>query len=269
MRLLMLTLFNAFCCCSLLIAQSARLVVHFDSIGGTIPTQLFSLNIWDGVDATVATDLVYQQRIADLQLPLVRYHNAETVDETSPRCWIDYETQTWRAEYIRAALGALDGKVGERCLSIFNFPRWLCPDPNNIKYMPAANAEAFGAWCAALVQITNSQPQTYVKYWEIFNELEDQYYGNMGELVAIYNTVVPMMKAVDPNILVGGMSITQPWWTIEEPVNQQTQFLAGTKPNLDFVTFHNYGYGDNMNIPHSEIYDWVAIGCDNSWLMLN
>jgi hypothetical protein len=41
----------------------------------------------------------------------------------------------------------------------------------------------------------------------------------MGELLTICNTVVPMMKAIDPNILVGGMSITQPWWTIDEPVN--------------------------------------------------
>jgi Secretion system C-terminal sorting domain len=260
MRQLLITLFTLHTCTTLITAQPTQLTIHFDSIQGSIPPQLFSLNIWDGVDAAVASDPVYQQRIADLQLPLVRYHNAETVDENSPRCWIDYQTQTWRAEYIRTALSALDGKVGDRCISIFNFPRWLCPDPDNIKYMPSTNAEAFGQWCAALVQITNSQPKTYVKYWEIFNELEDEYFGNMDELVAIYNTVVPMMKAVDPNILVGGMSITQPWWTIDDPVNQQTQFLAGAKPNLDFVTFHNYGYGDDMNIPHPQIYDWGSIG---------
>ena len=216
---------------------------------GTVPTQLMSLNIWDGTNPSTANDATYQSRIAELNLGLVRYHSAEMSFEGHPKCWIDYSTKKWNGTTVKTTLSALQGKVGDRIISIFNFPKWLCPDPSNVKYMPPSQADAFGDWCAALVDSVNNNSPHYTKYWEIFNELESSYSGKMNELITIYNAAVVKMKAKDPKIKVGGLSLTQPWWNPAE----QEQFYKGTAVNLDFVSCHSYGMGSS-DVVNTTIY---------------
>jgi Secretion system C-terminal sorting domain len=216
---------------------------------GTVPNFMTSLNIWDGVNPSVSTDITYQNNIGELSLGLVRYHAYEMVAEGNPKCWINYTTQKWNGATVKTSLSALQGKVGDRMISIFNFPKWLCPDPNNIKYMPPSQANAFGDWCASLVDTINNNSPYRATYWEIFNELEGNYAGKMSELITIYNTAVVKMKAKDPSIKVGALALTQPWWNNGD----QEQFYAGAAANLDFVSCHSYGMGSS-NVPNTQIY---------------
>jgi hypothetical protein len=224
--------------------------VEWNSTQGNIPANLVSLNIWDGTNPNVASDASYQTRIEELGLSMVRYHSAEMVTNGNPKSWVDFAVQKWDGQKVKVALSALHNRVGERIISIFNFPPWICPDPNNIKYIPPAQADAFGDWCAALVDTVNNNSPYYTTYWEVFNELEDQYVGKMNELIIIYNTAVTKMKAKDPNIKVGALSLTQPWWSFPE----QEQFYAGVAANLDFVSCHSYGMGSS-NVPNTTIYN--------------
>jgi hypothetical protein len=232
------------------ISLSAQTInVEWANPQGTVPSQLMSLNLWDGTNPSTANDATYQSRIAELNLGLVRYHSAEMVIEGNPKCWINYSTKKWNGTTVKTTLSALQGKVGERMISIFNFPKWLCPDPTNVKYMPPAQADAFGDWCAALVDSVNNNSPYYTKYWEVFNELEGSYLGKMSELITIYNAAVVKMKAKDPKIKVGGLSLTQPWWSPTE----QEQFYKGTAANLDFVSCHSYGMGSS-DVVNTTIY---------------
>ncbi len=225
-------------------ATAQTINVEWNNTLGTIPTNLVSLNIWDGTNPDVATDEAYKTRIEELSLPMVRYHSAEMLLNGNPKCWVDFSTQKWDGQKIKTALSALQNRVGERIISIFNFPQWLCPDPNNTKYMPPSQANAFGNWCAALVDTINNNSPYYATYWEVFNELEDQYVGRVNELIIIYNTAVTKMKAKDPNIKIGALSLTQPWWNFAG----QEQFYAGVASNLDFVACHSYGMGSSNEL---------------------
>jgi Glycosyl hydrolases family 39/Secretion system C-terminal sorting domain len=230
-------------------AKAQTINVEWDNVQGTVPSQLVSLNIWDGTNPNVATDALYQSNIADLNLSIVRYHSAEMVMEGNAKCWINYTAQKWNGTTVKKTLSALHTKVGERMISIFNFPKWLCPNPSNVKYMPPSQAAAFGDWCAALVDSVNKNSPYYAKYWEVFNELEGEYAGKMDELITIYNAAAVKMKAKDPTIKIGGMSLTQPWWSPAE----QEQFYKGVATNLDFVSCHSYGMGSSA-VANTVIY---------------
>ncbi len=227
--------------------KSQVVTVNFSIPTSQVPPMFYSLNIWDGTNPAVANDIVYQQQIDSLKLKLVRFHASETYVNGNAKNWINFSTQTWNATAINAALSALQGKVQNRLISIFNFPVWF---NNNNKYIPASMAPQFGKWCADLVRLVNKQSPHYTKYWEVFNELEMNYVGQGAALATIYNTAVDSMKAVDSTIRVGGLSLSQPYWS----VNDQKTFYQNAATRLDFVTYHHYG-GANSMAANTSIYN--------------
>lgn len=220
-----------------------------------IPPQMFGVNIFAGMAPLVAQEPAYVAKMESLNLPIVRYHSAQILDQNHPRSWVNFETQWWDTTKIETALASLDGKVGERMINIYNFPEWL-QDPNSgtesKKLLDINKVDEYAEFCAGLVSIVNNYLNLHTKYWEPFNEIEEEF-ADAGEtqfLIDIYNAVAVKMRAVDSTIQIGGPAIQNPYWNDSE----QTRWFEGTKEELDFVSVHAYGVG-NSAIPNNEIYE--------------
>ncbi len=255
MKLKIITIFltaNMFCAIS--VAQNI-ISVDFNQVEKPIPSQMFGVNIFAGMAPQVAEEAVYQQKMEALQLPIVRYHSAQILDEDNQRSWVNFDTQWWDTTRIETALAALDGKVGALMINIYNFPEWL-QDPNSgtesKRLLDKGKIDEYADFCAGLVSIVNNEIGIYTKYWEPFNEIEEEF-ADEGEtqfLIDIFNAVTIKMKAVDSSIEIGGPAIQNPYWNTTE----QVKWFEGTKSNLDFVSVHAYGTG-NSNISNTEIYE--------------
>jgi hypothetical protein len=106
---------------------------------------------------------------------------------------------------------------------------------------------------ADLVRIINVENNLNIKYWEITNEIDDNFQGGtdcgnsvnfcdkpFSELIRIYNASVLAMKQVDSSIKTGGLGYQNPWQNVDA-------FLDGTIPagTLDFVSYHAYDGSGN------------------------
>jgi hypothetical protein len=74
--------------------------------------------------------------------------------------------------------------------------------------------------------------------WVIGNEPDSKPNGEAASYSARFNTTYDAMKAVDPNIAVGGPAVSYP------RMDYITDFLAGSGTRTDFVDFHKYGAGE-------------------------
>jgi len=97
----------------------------------------------------------------------------------------------------------------------------------------------YAARCAELVQRYASPGNVQVRYWEPFNELDnklDQY----DDAVDLYIQCAQAMKAVNPDIKVGGPSLCSAGKT-----NELEKLIEGTPHILpDFVSWHDYATGN-------------------------
>jgi xylan 1,4-beta-xylosidase len=121
--------------------------------------------------------------------------------------------------------------------------------------------------CADFVKIVNKDARFNVKYWEVMNEKDDQYFtqfytnGGWGglkdpakpdrlkELITIYNKAAVAMKRIDPTIQVGGIGIARP-----DLQQFYVPFIRGTVEHLDFFTYHFYATGE-ASTSDSAIFD--------------
>ncbi|NJK86546.1 MAG: hypothetical protein HC906_11835 [Bacteroidales bacterium] len=200
-----------------------NVTVDWEDIKGEVPRQMFSLNLWDGINPEVSTDTVYQNYLKELNLPLVRIHGWEMIKEGHQKCWVDYPGEGWDSVAVSKSIGAIVPNVGEILLNIPGYTSFI------------DSAGEYAAWCASLVDLVNNKLGYHIKYWEPFNERQDEW--TVNEMVDIYNKCAEAMKAVDSTILVGGPAVNQPWW------NGLDAFIKGCKESLDFVSYHNYAKG--------------------------
>ena len=83
-----------------------------------------------------------------------------------------------------------------------------------------------------------------VKYYELGNE-PDLVYGTAEDYVDRWNSIVPQLKAVDPNIKIGGPVISG---YSELGQNYIRIFLESSNPKPDFVSWHMYaGRGNDSD----------------------
>lgn len=240
--------------CAVLIAQK-NISVDFSKEQTQIPPEMFGVNIFAGMAPSVAQEAAYQAKMEALNLSIVRYHSAQILDQNNERSWVDFETQWWDTTKIETALISLEGKVGARMINIYNFPEWL-QDPESgtesKRLLDKNKIDEYADFCAGIVSIVNKHLNLYTKYWEPFNEIEEEF-ADAGEtqfLIDIYNAVAVKMREVDSTIKIGGPAIQNPYWNDSE----QNKWFEGTKEELDFVSVHAYGTG-NSSISNTEIYE--------------
>ncbi len=212
---------------------SARINVDWATqIAQTTPFT-FGSNDYEIVTPEKARDSVYQSRLAELGIGLIRIHWAELCDR-----WTDPVTKTWDEAKIKAGYDASYPQRPTIIQNIPSWPKWMTLDRNGL--LAQSEYDNYAAFCAELVGILNHRQQRQIVYWEPLNEQDVAYQkaGKLDELWTIYNKVATAMKATDPSIKVGGPALT---W--DEP-GRLAAFLQACGPNVDFISWHRYGSGD-------------------------
>lgn len=227
----------------------AKVRIDWSQQVGELAERQYSLNIFNGYDPDVAVDLQYQENVAYMSSPVLRYHNMTGMmsDPSENRFgWLDATTQSWDVEEITTALDALEGVASERVMTIGRWPDWMDLDADGM--LDAGQYEAFAQLCADLVRLLNIDQKRGIQYFEISNERDMIYWlrpMKMGlplqidELAEIHNLCAEAMKQVDPTIKIGGPAACR-----GDLVQPLKQFAIMTLEHLDFLSYHAYASGD-------------------------
>ncbi len=226
---------------------AATASVHWDQVTNPIPPGTLSVAIFAGFDPEVAADPAYQKSLAYMDLPIVRYHNTSMIGDSTEKSvgWVDTKNKRWDAEKIAKALAAWHPAGVKKVITIPNWPDWM--DADGDKFLDADQVEAFAAFCADLVRITNVDHDFAIPCFEITNERDGLYWvdlqkkgkpDRLDELARIYNLCAKAMKAVDPSIKTGGPAAMRP-----DYIAELERFATATLENLDFLSVHGYASG--------------------------
>ena len=232
-------------------------------------TSGFGLNAFQGFRPDSANDWTYQSNMSFMNPGFIRFHNGSAMEDArTSDGLIDTARRTWDIGKVQAGLAASISTFGsdqpQRMLNIPTWPAWM--DANNDGFLDRDQVNNFAQLCADLVKIVNVDLRLNVKYWEVTNEKDDQYFtqfrtnggwgglkdasqpDRLNELVDIYNAAAVAMKRADPTIMVGGPALAradlQPFYI---------PFIQGTVNNLDFFTYHVYATG-SASTPDADVY---------------
>lgn len=193
----------------------------------------FGSNDYEIVNSKKAADPIYQSRLAELDIGLIRIHHANLSDR-----WTDPATKTWDHAKIKAGYDVSYRQHPTIIQNIPDWPKWMKRTEDGL--LDSSEYDHYASFCAELVDIINNRQQRRVTYWEPFNEKDVVYHkaGKLDELWKIYNKAAMAMKAKDSQIKVGGPALT---W--DEP-KRLAAFLQACEPNVDFISWHRYGSGN-------------------------
>lgn len=200
------------------------------TISQTTPAN-FGSNDFQIISPVNVADSTYHNLLKQINLRLLRFHNANLSD-----AWSDATAKTWVASTIQAAYDAYlpaYGTLPTIVQTIPNWPKWMAQS-NNL--LASSAYDEYANFCAALVRIINIDQKRGVMYWEPFNERDKIYKdaGQLNELWMIYNKAAIAMKSIDPTIKVGGPALTY------NDTSTLAAFLRACGSNVDFVSWHRY-----------------------------
>lgn len=212
----------------------AKITVDWSKSNARTTPFTFGSNDYEILDPQKATDTVYQSRLSELGIGLIRIHHADLSNR-----WANKASKTWDKAKIKAGYSASYPQKPTIIQNISGWPEWM--GQNKYGLLNPEFSDRYAAFCGELVKIiTRDLELENVIYWEPFNEKENRYQkaGKLDELWNIYNKVATAMKAVNPNIKVGGPVLN---WN--DP-NKLADFLRTCKENVDFISWHSYGTGN-------------------------
>lgn len=197
---------------------------------GAFPAALWGINEHESVTNGGATP-AFQKLLGGLDSPLIRIHYGGFTD-----AWTDAAKRDWDVEKIKRGIAASTGYGDAKLMvNIASWPAWIS---KNTVLTPSEEAE-FAALCARLVKVFRDDVKRPVAYWEITNELDNNYEkaGQLDRLWELYNQIAAAIRKEDPKAKLGGPAFTwaKPLWV--------EGFLKNC-PDVQFVTWHNYGTGD-------------------------
>jgi xylan 1,4-beta-xylosidase len=231
---------------ALVAATPVPIAVDWLAPSGQQATPLhFGLNAFKGLDPWIAGspgNATYKQNVAYMRPGLLRYHNMGMMGDSSGggSGWVVSPTTAdyrWDRAKIAKALEGAYTFGPTRMMDIANWPAFL--DDGTGKLRPDAY-DAYAAFCADLVRAINVELGAGIVYWEVGNEKDPAYAADIGALGEIHKRAAIAMKAVDPNIKVGGPGLLNPYKT-----QLVRGFLAVAADHLDFFTYHSYSTGDH------------------------
>jgi xylan 1,4-beta-xylosidase len=212
---------------------TAKVTVDWAKVVARTTPFTFGSNDYEITRLEAAADPVYQSRLADLGIALIRIHHAELSDR-----WTNPTTQTWDEAKIKAGYDASYPQQPTIIQNIPGWPKWMAQSQDGL--LDPSEYDNYAAFCAQLVEILNQRQQRKVVYWEPLNEQDVRYQkaGKLDELWTIYNKAAIAMKRQDPQIKVGGPVLT---W---DESRRLAAFLKACEPNVDFISWHRYGSSD-------------------------
>ena len=243
----------------------------------------FGLNAYQGFRNENFNNSAYSKNLVYMSPGLIRYHNLGMLDDSKTADGlINTAQRTWDADKIKSALTSSFNTFGinqpQRMINIPSWPTWM--DANNDGFLDINQFDNYAKLCAELVKIVNKDNQFGVRYWEVTNEKELQYfapfhtYGGWGglidsskpahlnELITIYNKVAVAMKQVDPTIQIGGSGTARP-----DLQPFYVPFIKGVVSNLDFFTYHFYATG-SASTSDADVYNVTNVIADYTKLIV-
>jgi xylan 1,4-beta-xylosidase len=248
-------------------AQTVSVFVNWESQTGQEATyKSYGLNVYHGMDPAVAGipgNPKYKAGVTFMRPGIIRYHYAGQMDDSKqdPSGWIvspETPSYHWDEEKIAKAFDDSYPYGPERLVDIVNWPAYLDDGKGHLN---PREYPAYAKLCAKLVDLLNVKLHRRIRYFEVFNELENgsgsPYDGNMAEAGKIYNMAAQAMKEVDPTIKVGGPAFARPDLTYN-----LDDFFSTAAPNVDFVSFHSYVAGTTCGYDpdNQTVFDSAALG---------
>ncbi len=257
-------------------ATPVQATVDWNTVRTTTSSLSYGLNGYGAVAPSIAGNATYSRNLSYMKAGLIRFHYGGLLNDsaTDARGWTVVAQQRWDAARINEVMNAADnwntahGYKPDKLVTIPDFPEWMRTYPvtfttstgatKTINLLDPTEYDNYAQFCAQLVRILNVDQQRRVKFFEATNERDNIYYvefvknnqpDHLNELIEIYNRVAVAMKAVDPTIQVGG-----PAFTRADLVDQVRRFVRGTRPNLDFMSYHFYATG-NTTDSDEQIYN--------------
>lgn len=234
---------------------------------GTVTRRHFGLNLYAPANPANHGNARYTENVRYMNPGLVRLHNAGTLADSKTR-WdglYDVSAKTWDKEKIKRFLATLP--PASESARLFNIPAWpKHMDANGDGFLDSDQFDSYAALCAELVRIVNRELKGEVRYWEITNERDSNYYvpfyadGGRGklkdasrpdrwdEVADVYNRCAVAMKRVDSSILTGGPGAARP-----DLMEMNRRFFRKCSANIDFYTVHAYASG-SASTPDADIY---------------
>ncbi len=171
----------------------------------------------------------YKQLIDKMGCDNIRLHSGIRLE------WI-FQTPNSEGDFTKLdeRIAALKAGMPDRDIMFcFNYlPKYINPSEPK-------DRQTFARLCAKVVEHLNSKPETYVKYWEIYNEPFSKVIPEDRGHWKMYNLTVKAMKAVDSNIKVGGYA---PCWPI---LSAMKDFYQHCHEYVDFISWHKYPTGNS------------------------
>jgi hypothetical protein len=238
----------------------------------TVPVndKLVGTNMYD-ISISNLSNPKYLARMKELRPKFVRIHNAELTELSKDS---EHGLKTLDANGIeiwdRKRIQSLAKNIKSLRQNGYN-PKFLFNAPSKLPttYNPFTNTSKFANEMADLVRIINIENNLGIEYWEITNEIDDNFQGGtdcgnsvsycdkpFSELIRLYNSAVIAMKKVDPKIKTGGLAYQNLWQNLDNFLDFTIK--AGT---LDFVSYHAYaGSGNPINNLDSLLKDpkWIV-----------
>ncbi len=219
--------------------------IAWDKSAGQMAPGVWGVNDYEILNPKNAADAGFQKFLAETKFPMIRIHEGGFSDR-----WTDGATRGWNIEKIKAGFAASTGYGDSKVMmNIARWPSWL-QDGN---YLAPDKVDEFVALVGKLVVVMRDDVKRPVAYWELPNEKEAEYekQGKLDELWSLFNKLSAEIKKHDPNAKVGGpaMSWPNPVWV--------DGFFKNCAPNADFVSWHNYGFG-NLFEPNDALFEKPA-----------
>ncbi|ARV57627.1 alpha-L-arabinofuranosidase [Nostocales cyanobacterium HT-58-2] len=212
---------------------AAKVTVDWDKSQGQTTSFTFGSNDYEITFPERAADSIYQKRLANLGIPLIRIHHGGLCDS-----WTSTGTKSWNQTKIKAGYEVSFPQRPTIIQNIPGWPKWMAQKDGRLDLF---EYDRYAAFCAELVNIiTRRLALKQVIYWEPFNEKETHYekVGKLDELWTIYNKAAKAMKAANPQIKVGGPALN---WN---DTSKLASFLQACRANVDFISWHSYATGN-------------------------
>ncbi|MAX23494.1 MAG: hypothetical protein CMJ19_03230 [Phycisphaeraceae bacterium] len=199
--------------------------IDFNNVKGNISPNLFSINesFILSTDRPVFAD--YHKKAGRLDAKVYRIHSGWTPRRIYTKDGFDQNVYENFVTGLKNTIG--DHKDWQLMICINFIPKYM--DPTTVE-----GRKLFSDMCADMVKRLNGDEKLGITYWEIYNEVYFRKIAEDRSLWIMFNEAAKAMKAVDPNIKIGGYA---PCWP---SVPMIRDFYTHCHQNVDFLSWHKY-----------------------------
>lgn len=227
--------------------ESADVKIDFSQPGVPIPGKLFSVG--NGERLPLPAEFAAPARelfSRGPERPFFRYQLNRVEPSISKGVW-DFSR-------LDAIVDQAVAEGAEVMLCIQAPPKWMYAKMSSyaesMKMRKPEDIGAFADYCAELVRYYNvtrkAQGKPPVVWWEIGNEME-LYEWSYGYYIKVYREAARKMREVDVSIKLGGPVTAGPNY------GWAKQLLMAAPDQVDFVSYHEYGYTEPFSTPNDYI----------------